>query len=121
MFLIAGVYNVIVGIMFIVLTAFFLPLAVSMFEVEEPPSLYFAHSFFVLVAIFGIGFYLVSIDIDKNHGIALMGVILKYLMVLVYIIYMVKGEIGVIGSIIIIADFIFGCLFLEFLINHKKL
>jgi len=98
-----------------------MPIAASMFEMEVPPSLYFAHSFFVLVIIFGIGFYLVSVNIDKNHGIALMGVIGKYLVVLIYISYMAIGEAGIAGLPIIIGDFIFGCLFLEFLINHKKL
>ena len=95
--------------------------AASMFEIEVPPSLYFAHSFFVLVIIFGIGFYLVSVNIDKNHGIALIGVILKYMVVLIYISYLTIGEIGIAGLPILIGDFIFGCLFLEFLINYKKL
>lgn len=120
MFLIAAIYNWIAGAFIIILSIFFLPLAISITEMEAPPSLVFLHSFLGLIIVFGIGFYLISMDIDKYYTIAIIGTIEKYVIVFIWTIYILIGEAGTFALSIIIGDFIFGCLFLEFLINRKK-
>ena len=121
MFLIAAIYNWIAGVSIMILSIFFLPLTMSITEMEAPPTLVFVHSFLAFIIVFGIGFCLVSIDIDKYHAIAIIGVIEKYVAVLIWAIYIIIGEAGTFALSIIIGDFIFGCLFLEFLINRKKI
>jgi len=120
LFLISAIWNFIIGLVFIVLS----PLAdslVPMFGMEVPPSLVFYHSFFGFVIVFGIGFYLVARDINKNHGIVVLGAIEKFYVFILFLIYFVLGYSNFLPILFVIVDLIFGCLFVEFLISFKKI
>lgn len=120
LFLIGAIWNLVVGLMFIALS----PLAdvlVPMFGMEVPPSLVFYHSFFGIVAVFGIGFYLVARDLTKNHGIVVLGAITKFYVFILYLIYFLLGFSNFLPIIFVIVDLIFACLFVEFLISFKKI
>ena len=120
LFLIGAIWNLIVGLGFIVLS----PLAESlipMFDMELPPSLVFYHAFFGYVIVFGIGFYLVARDINKNHGIVVLGAIEKLYVFILFLIYFVLGYSNFLPILFVIVDLIFACLFVEFLISSKKI
>ena len=120
LFLISAIWNLIVGLVFIVLS----PLADSlttMFGMEVLPSLVFYHSFFGIVAVFGIGYYLVARDITKNHGIVVLGTITKLYVFILYLIYFILGYSNFLPILFVIVDLIFACLFVEFLISFKKI
>ena len=118
MFIIGALWNLILGVMF-----FFLPaLGESVFEMtgtEVLPSLLFYHAFFGIVFFFGIAYYLVARDLDKNHVIVLLGAIAKTFIFILFLIYFIIGHSNIVPVIFVIGDLIFACLFAEFLINYK--
>ncbi|MHA2009759.1 MAG: hypothetical protein ACXABO_18405 [Promethearchaeota archaeon] len=120
LFLIGAIYNIIIGISFIALS----PLAdsvTSAFGMETPPSLVFVHGFFGLVFIIGIGYYIVSRDIHKNHGVVILGAIGKFYMIILFLTYFLLDFSNFLPVIPAIGDLIFGILFVEFLISYKKI
>jgi hypothetical protein len=74
-----------------------------------------------LVFVFGIGYYWVSKDISMNHDIVKLGIIAKTIVFLVFSYHTLIGnmppQLGLSG----VVDLIFAILFLEFLMNVKKI
>ena len=73
-----------------------------------------------LCFIFGVGYYLVSRDLSKNHGIVWMGITGK---IVVFVGFLWAAFIGQIHYVWIgagIVDLIYAILFLEFLSTAKK-
>lgn len=120
LFLIGAIWNIVLGIVYI-FTSLFMKGSFEMFGVEEPPSLIFYHLFFGIVIVYGIGYYLVSANLDKNHGIVLLGILGKLWAFLVVGFYYFAGDINLLGVGPAIGDLIFAILFIEFLLNYKKL
>jgi hypothetical protein len=120
MFLIGAIWNWIVGLIFILVSPFAVTLF-PLFEMAVPPSLIFYHAFFGFVVVFGIGYYLVSRDINNNHAVVILGVFGKFFVFVLFVIYFILGDYNFAPVLFVIVDFIFGCLFLEFLINFKKI
>ena len=121
MFLCAGLWNFVVGLIFLLASIIMLPTLVASYDLEVPPSSFFIHGFLVLVIVLGIGFFIVSKDISKNHGIVQMSVVEKFLIFIVFLIYFLMGDFNFLMFIPAIVDLILGILFLEFVINIKKL
>ena len=120
-FLSGAIWNIIVFVVFTLLTFFASSLAPVLFALEIPPSFVFIYGFLILVIVIGIGLYTVSRDIDKNHGIVQMCIVEKYLVFIVFLIFFLLGDynFGLFWPVII--DLIYGILFTEFLLNYKKL
>ena len=78
-FLTGALWNIAIGVIFTLFALFALPLTAELFELEIPPSLAFIYGFLALVFAIGIGLYTVSVDISKNHGVAIMCAVEKYL------------------------------------------
>jgi len=119
LFLVAAIWNWIIGLLFIIVSILAMLLAATLFEIAIPPSLVFIHTFFGFVFVFGFGFYFVSIDINNNRGIVKMAVIEKLFVFIVFLFYFIVGDLNFLGVIPVIIDLIFGCLFIEFLLNYK--
>jgi len=120
LFLLAAIWNWIVTISFLILS-FVAPDVLSLFGVEIPPSLAFLQMLFILIGIFGVGFFIIYLDIESNHGIVQMSVLEKLSFFVVFLIYFIIGDVGILVLMLIIVDLIFGLLFIEFLLNFKKL
>ena len=119
MFLIAAIWNWLVGFTCLILSLV-APDSILLFGVEMPPSLSFLQILFILISIFGIGFYIVHRDIDSNHGIVQMSVVEKVSFFIVFLIYFIIGDVNVLVLLLVIVDLIFGILFIEFLFNFKN-
>ena len=91
----------------------------------EPPfaqeTLYYYQGSLVLVILFALGWFIVSIDIGKNHGIVLISIIAKLLVFIFFTAYYIQGLNTIIEFTIGICDLIFAILYIEFLVNYKKL
>jgi hypothetical protein len=70
-----------------------------------------------LIFMFGIGYWIVSQNLDRNRGIIGIGAAGKLLVVLVLLIYWFKGTIGFWGFAPSIVDLIFAVLFIRFLLR----
>jgi hypothetical protein len=74
-----------------------------------------------LVFVFGIGYYWVAGDIEKNQAIVKMGIIGKILVFILLLVHWILGNIPffLVGPGIV--DLIFAILFIEFLLRFPKL
>ncbi|MFW9990475.1 MAG: hypothetical protein ACFFD4_00305 [Candidatus Odinarchaeota archaeon] len=120
LFLIGAVWNVILGLAFILTSIFMLETGFDLFGVIVPSSLMFYHLFFGAVIIFGVGYYLVSVDLDKNHGVVIIGVIAKIWVFVITGYYFFIGDINILGVAPAVGDLIFAILFIEFLVNYER-
>ena len=116
LFLCAALWNWAVGISLLTLS-FIAPHLFPLFGVKIPPSLVFVQMLFILVTIFGIGFIIVHLDIEKNRGIVQMSVLEKFSFFIVFLIYFLLNHINFFVLLLNIIDLIFGILFVEFLMN----
>ncbi len=119
LFFIGAIWNWLIGVIFIAASIFLTDLY-AMFGAQEPLSLVWFHIFFIFVIIFGIGYFCVGQDIDKNHGIVKIGIIAKLSVVVVFFYYFLIGDFNILVMGPPIVDLIFVILFLEFLINYNK-
>ncbi len=71
-----------------------------------------------LIVMFGIGYFIVSRDLDRNRGIIGLGVAGKLMIVLILLIYWIKGTIGFWSFSISLIDLAFALLFLRFLTRY---
>lgn len=71
-----------------------------------------------LIAVFGIGYWIVSRDLDRNRGIIGIGATGKLLVVLILLIYWIKGTIGFWSFSIALIDLAFALAFIRFLIRY---
>lgn len=120
LFIIGAIWNIVASLSFI-LSSIFMSSIFPTYGVAVPISMIWLHSFLFLVINLGIGYLIVSFDINKNHGIVVIGIIAKLGYFLISLIYFVIGDIGMPALLSASVDIIFSVLFLEFLINYKKL
>ncbi len=120
LFLLAAIWNWIVAISLLLLS-FVAPDVMTFFGVDIPPSLVFLQMLFLLVGIFGVGFFIIYRDVESNHGIIQMSVLEKLSFFVVFLIYFIIGDVGFLVVLLVIVDLIFGILFIEFLLNFKNL
>ncbi|MFX1257816.1 MAG: hypothetical protein ACFFAN_08155 [Promethearchaeota archaeon] len=121
LFLIAAIINCGLGILFLVLTTLFPSDIAALYGVVLPPSLVWMHFFLVKAIVIGIGYYFLSVDITKNHGIAKMGLFEKFIFFIVSLVYFIGGAFNILLFILTIVDLVLGFLFIEFLVNYKKI
>ena len=74
----------------------------------------------VLIALFGIGYILVSRDISKNHGLVLIGALAKMSFFVFALIYFFLGDVNILIVLLGGIDILMAILFVEFLINSKE-
>lgn len=82
-------------------------------------SLMYYQGFLCIVIIFGIGYFMVGLNIDKNHGIVIMGVIGKILVFIFFLVYYLMGHLPFRYVLVGVGDLIFAILFIKFLIYYQ--
>ena len=103
------------------ITSIFLVPMFPTYGVTVPPSMIWLQSALFLIIVFGTGYFIVSKDITKNHGIVIIGIIAKLGIFTIFLIYFIKGDIGILVFLLASVDIAFPILFMEFLLNFKKL
>jgi hypothetical protein len=86
-----------------------------------PNTMLWFDSFMGLVFVFGIGFYIVSKNVNENHGLILMGCFEKFIVFIIPLVWFFLGQasLWVVGFITV--DLLFGLLFIEDLMAIRKL
>ena len=114
--------------MFIIGAIWNLFLAVPMFTMSffdasgfSGASLMYYQGFMMAVILFGIGYLIVGLNLDDNHAIILLGIIGKVLLFVFFLSYYLLGYIPFYTVIMGVVDLIFSILFIEFLMNYKKI
>ena len=113
MFIIGAIWNLAVAI----------PLLIMSYIITTGLStlgLIYYQAFLNSVILFGFGYYIVGRDINKNHGIVLLGIIGKILVFIFFLTYFILGIMTIFEVLAGTIDLIFACLFIEFLIKFEK-
>ncbi len=119
MYLIAAIWNWILAVMFLILPR----IDINYFSLAGdtiPPTLLWFDSFMGLVFAFGIGFYIISLDPEQNHGLIQVSIFEKTWVFVVGVSYFLLGQASLLVALIVTVDMIFGLLFLEDLIAIRK-
>ena len=85
LFLVAGIWNLVAAITCWLGSIISTELFFGLFGMPVPSSLFPFHAMFWFVVIFGVGYFIVSRDINKNHGIILIGLLGKTIFFLDFI------------------------------------
>jgi hypothetical protein len=112
MFTIAAIWNWILAVAFLVLPRIdinYLYLAGD----TIPPTMLWFDSFMGLVFIFGIGFYLVSLNIEENHGFIKIACFEKVWVFIIPFYYFLIAQATIWVVAFVTVDLIFGFLFME--------
>ncbi|MHA1266832.1 MAG: hypothetical protein ACTSRS_16465 [Candidatus Helarchaeota archaeon] len=113
-FLLAALWNWAIGVPFVFIWK---SMAIN-FGITVPNSPLWIELFCWLVVILGIGYFLVSRNIHKNHGVVFIGLLSKITVFLYFAYYLFIGEINVLLFLMSVVDFIFACIMIEFLIHY---
>lgn len=86
---------------------------------KVPESMLWYFIVFGAVFIFGLGYYWISKDVERNRDIIKMGIIGKVMVFLLFLIYMIKGDITWLLFMAGCVDLVFAVLFKQVLDIHK--
>ncbi len=72
----------------------------------------------VLIAIFGIGYAMVSTDLDRHRSLIVLGLVSKIAVALLFIVFLVLGNINTMTFLAGASDLIFAAFFMRFLTRY---
>lgn len=119
MFLVAGLWNLVLAIPSWLGTVLTPESSARMLGMTPAEVLFPYHAMFWLVIAFGVGYLIVSRDITKNHGIATIGIIGKTLYFIDCLVTVISKQANMVLLLVGIGDLIFAFLFLEFLLYTR--
>jgi hypothetical protein len=120
MFLTAAIWNWILGAAFFVLPR----IDVGYFTTTGlviPNTFLWFDSFVGLVFVFGIGFFLVSQNMNENHGLIKMALFEKNWVFIVGVVWFILGQASFLVAVFVTVDFVFGLLFMEDFLAIRRL
>ncbi len=79
------------------------------------------NGFMLSVLLFGIGYFIVGINITQNHGIVILSIIAKTLVFISFTTYFFIGLVSQFQFIVGIIDLASAILFIEFLVKYPKI
>jgi len=118
MLIIAGLWNCLNAIIFFIISIAF-PELFAIFGVAIPISNVWIHLALMLIGAVGIGYIMVSMNLKENHGILILGAFAKILVFIIFLTYMIMGDVGILVVLLGVGDVIFACLFIEFLLKYE--
>ena len=119
LFIVAALYNILNACIFILISIVATDLF-PLFGVAIPPSMVWLQLSLILIALLGLGYFLVSRDISKNHGLVFIGGLAKLFFFLMSLIYFFKGDLNILIVILGSIDLTMVILFSEFLLYQNK-
>ena len=121
MFIVAGIGYIFAAVIFGVLAptvANFMPFFGLDINIHIWVWLY---SYLLAIASLGFMYFLVGLDITRNHLVISAGMIFKFCQFIIWLILYILGYCNLPLLIVGIVDLVFVALFIEFFINYKKL
>ena len=118
---IAAFYNFFASAIMLIFPQFSAKLVLQAGAVND----FYAHTFYnftwAFVMIFGIGYFIVSLDVNKNHGVALLGILGKVFFYLYYLKLYFGSHCTLFGLAGVTGDLLFSIAFSYFLYQKKVL
>lgn len=85
-----------------------------------PETMLWYYIFLGAVFIFGLGYYYISKDVQRNRDIIKMGILGKVVVFLLFLIYLIEGEVRLLLFLGGFVDLIFAVLFAEVLVRMRE-
>ena len=121
MFMVAGLGYILAAIIFAVLAPT-VDAFLQLFASYKKPEIYiWLYSFLFLIINLGFMYFLVGLDITKNHLVVSAGILSKISLFMIYLIFFMMNLCGIAMLVVGAVDLVFAALFIEFFINFKKL
>ncbi len=120
MYTIAAIWNWVLAIVFLALPR----IDINNFYIAGdtiPPTLLWFDCFMGLVFAFGIGFYLISLDMHANQGLVIIASFEKVWVFIIGFFNFLLGDASIWVAIVVLGDLIFGLLFMENLRATRKM
>ncbi|TFG19011.1 MAG: hypothetical protein EU533_07175 [Promethearchaeota archaeon] len=118
LFLIAALYNILNSVIFLGISIFGVALF-PLFGVAVPSSMIWLQLSLFLILIFGIGYILVSRDMENNRGLVFTGALAKLTFFIIALTYYILGDVNLLIVLLGGIDLIMVILFIEFLLKNK--
>ncbi len=112
-FIAAAIFNILIG-----LTLLIDPAAMPKFVPLPAGDFVWPRLAGGLILLMGVGYWIVSRNLDTNRGLITIGAAGKLLSVLILLIYWIKGTIGFWAFSLGLVDLVFAALFIRFLIRY---
>jgi hypothetical protein len=123
-FLVSAIWNFYFSISALAMREFNIKVAFGEEAVSAVTGNFFATTFynfmFAAVLVFGIGYYIVSRDVTRNHGIVLLGIIGKLCFFVYYGVMYIQSQCTIVAMLSVTGDFIFALLFAYFLVQKRQ-
>jgi hypothetical protein len=119
MYTIAAIWNWVLAILFLVLPR----IDIGYFGISGnivPPTFLWFDCFMGLVFAFGIGFYLVSLNPEKNRDLLLIAIFEKCWVFVIGLYYFITGEASAWVLAVVTGDLLFGLLFAEDVLAMRR-
>ncbi len=119
MYTVAALWNWILSVLFLTLPR----IDITYFYLGGntiPPTLLWFDCLMGLIFAFGIGFYLIGLDPQKNHGLVQIAIFEKTWVFIVGLGYFLIGQASALLAAVVTVDLIFGLLFLEDLMAIRR-
>ena len=113
MFTIAAIWNWILAVSFLILPRIDISYFSLAGPVDPPPSLLWFDSFFGLVFVFGVAYYIISKSVTENHGLIKVVILEKSWVFIITLYYFFIAEASLLALGVASGDLLFGILFLE--------
>jgi hypothetical protein len=121
MFRIAALWNLVLGISGVILYSLCMWMILGSYSSSVTDiTMIFYRFFMIAVVIFGIGYLIVSVDLEKNDGIVWMGAFAKIIIFIYVIFYFITDKVTIFFLIIALADLIFAAFFFMYLFSKKR-
>ncbi|MHA1129294.1 MAG: hypothetical protein ACTSRC_12410 [Candidatus Helarchaeota archaeon] len=114
-FLFIAIWNWAIGLSFV----FLWPRFATQFGLTMPSTPIWIELFLWFVFIIGFGYFLVSRDLGSNHGLILVGLLMKVTVFIYFTYYLAVGEINLILFLMSVVDFVSACIMVEFLFHFQ--
>ncbi len=115
LFTIAAIWNFALALPFLVAEA---PLR-ALLQLPPPADPMISQLFFLAVFALGIGYGLVAREPAANHGLVVVGALVKASVFGVILAYCLRGAVGPLAMAAPIGDLVFAVLFVEFLVARR--
>ena len=121
MFIVAGIGYIFAAVIFGVLAPT-VATFMSFFGLDTNIHIWiWLYSYLLVITSLGFMYFLVGLDITRNHLVISAGMIFKFCQFIIWLIAYILGYCNLPLLIVGIVDLVFVALFIEFFINYKKL
>ncbi|MBN2158966.1 MAG: hypothetical protein JW807_06190 [Spirochaetes bacterium] len=124
MFLISAIWNFYFAITALFFPKFNLTLCYGERIASDILNNFYSHMLYnfqgAVILIFGFGYYIVSRNVSRNHGIVVLGIIGKLFFFAYYTYMYLTMRATVVAFLAVLGDFIFSMLFAYFLAQKRK-